>query len=152
MASSNKSTVLGLNLWLPEDKPKREDFVSDNTKLENLVGSHLNNGELHLSVAEKAFLDSPMQILSYTGTGTRSKSFTVDFEAKAAVAFPVDRAPWETVNGVNYCRFGFAVQSAESTGVHLVGRNFTVYQQDAAKGVTCSLNESGVNYTAILIR
>lgn len=37
MASSNKTTYLGLNRWLGTDKPKREDFNADNQKIDTKV-------------------------------------------------------------------------------------------------------------------
>ena len=45
MASSNKTDNLGLNLWLPSDRPKREDFVRDNEILEEEM-SNLQSGIL----------------------------------------------------------------------------------------------------------
>ncbi len=37
MASTNKTENIGLNLWTSADAPKREDFVSDNEKIDSAV-------------------------------------------------------------------------------------------------------------------
>lgn len=48
MASTNKTENLGLNLWLPTDKPKREDFVKDNQAIESRI-SQLSNPNLYIN-------------------------------------------------------------------------------------------------------
>lgn len=55
MAASKKSTVLGLCLWEGTDKPRRVDFVADNEAIESQLGGHIQNDNLHLRHAQKAF-------------------------------------------------------------------------------------------------
>ena len=59
MASSSFTTHLGLCDWAASDRPKRADFVSDNTIIDTQLGGHIANGNIHLSADEKAKLDEP---------------------------------------------------------------------------------------------
>ena len=67
MAASEKTAVLGLSLWAGTDKPRRADFVSDNTALETLVGGHLGDSDLHLDETRRTRLDEPFTVRTYTG-------------------------------------------------------------------------------------
>ena len=46
MPTSHK-TGLGLNAWVGSDCPMRQDFVDDNTLLDELISTHINNQEQH---------------------------------------------------------------------------------------------------------
>lgn len=51
MSSSNKTSYLGLNQWTGDDKPKREDFNSDNEKVD-LAYKLLSQGTFDVSRIE----------------------------------------------------------------------------------------------------
>ena len=72
MPTSHK-TGLGLNAWVGSDCPMRQDFVDDNTLLDELISTHINNQEQHLSAADRALLESGIVIGRYTGDGAASK-------------------------------------------------------------------------------
>lgn len=40
MASTNKTETLGLNQWIGSDKPKMEDFNSDNRLIDTALAGH----------------------------------------------------------------------------------------------------------------
>ena len=53
MSSTNKTANLGLNSWIESDRPKRTDFVSDNTIIDNVLGNHVKDNGVHLTAEEK---------------------------------------------------------------------------------------------------
>ncbi len=69
MASSEKSERLGLSLWEASDRPERLDFRQDNEKLEELVGGHIANVNLHMTAGEREYLKLPYGYEVYKGTG-----------------------------------------------------------------------------------
>lgn len=91
MAASEKTEVLGLSLWAGTDKPRRADFVADNSALETLVGGHLQNADLHLDDARRARVDTPVEVRTYTGTGAVSRSLVFDFSPSAAIVFAIGK-------------------------------------------------------------
>ena len=44
---------MGLNQWQGTDVPKRNDFNTDNQKIEDFVTTHTENTVLHTTQAEK---------------------------------------------------------------------------------------------------
>ena len=57
MATSNYTPNLHLSAWEATDRPKRADFVSDNTIIDTQLGGHIANGNIHLNADEKARLN-----------------------------------------------------------------------------------------------
>ena len=55
MASTNKTTRLQLNSWVASDKPKMEDFNSDNAIIDQSLGTHIANTSIHVTAADKSF-------------------------------------------------------------------------------------------------
>ena len=55
MSSSAKTEKMGLNQWQGTDIPKRNDFNTDNQKIEDFVTTHTENTVLHTTQAEKMF-------------------------------------------------------------------------------------------------
>ncbi len=155
MASTNKSTVLGLSLWTGTDKPRRADFVADNTALETLVGGHMNNADLHLDAARKARIDAPFEVKTVTGTGAESRSVIFSFSPTAAIAFAVGKGAAE-YNGTYTKRYvGFAAGGQNSAGVSVSSVQVRLYQTQttpAAGGAMNALNESGVTYAVMAFR
>ena len=62
MASTNKTQNLGLNNWLETDKPKRIDFVSDNAIVDNILGTHIKDNDIHLTSSEKDRVSEPFEV------------------------------------------------------------------------------------------
>lgn len=50
MPSSAKTEKLGLNNWAGADTPKRADFNQDNRILDEKLGGHLENEDLHVTI------------------------------------------------------------------------------------------------------
>ena len=54
MASTNKTETLGLNQWIGSDKPKMEDFNSDNRLIDTALAGHRADQTVHVSAQERA--------------------------------------------------------------------------------------------------
>lgn len=71
MASTNKTPNLGLNQWLPSDKPKLQDFNRDNEKIDNAVseGAKQETGQWNPIISSGAFVLSDIVERSYCKIG-----------------------------------------------------------------------------------
>lgn len=155
MAASEKTEVLGLSLWAGTDKPRRVDFVADNTALETLVGGHLNDADLHLDDTRRARIDAPIEVRTYTGTGTASRGLVFSYQPQAVIVFAVGKGPAE-YNGTYTKQYtGFSAGGQHSLGVTLSTVQVQVAQgqtEPGAGGSMAALNESGVTYAMIVFR
>lgn len=155
MAASEKTPVLGLSLWTGTDKPRRADFVSDNQALETLVGGHIGSADLHLSDERRARLDTPIEVRTYTGTGTASRSLVFGFPPRAAIVFAVGKGASEYTGAYTKHYAGFSAGGRHSLGVALSTVQVQVQQGQtapAAGGSMPALNESGVTYAVLAFR
>ena len=155
MAASEKTAVLGLSLWAGTDKPRRADFVADNTALETLVGGHLNDGDLHLDDTRRARIDTPVEVRTYTGTGTASRSLVFSYEPQAVIVFAVGKGPAEYNGTYTKAYAGFSAGGQHSLGVALSTVQVQVEQgqtEPDAGGSMAALNESGVTYAMVVFR
>ena len=57
MASSNYTPNLHLSAWNASDRPKRADFVSDNTIIDTQLGGHIANSGIHVSAGGESARD-----------------------------------------------------------------------------------------------
>lgn len=87
MPSTNKTPRLGLNSWVDTDKPRREDFVQDNTILDTVISGHLADMVLHLTEADRLKLSDGLVAGSRAGTGTEEASITLDFNRSLCLCF-----------------------------------------------------------------
>ncbi len=154
MAASEKTEVLGLSLWAGTDKPRRSDFVADNTALETLVGGHLEDADLHLDDTRRARLDTPVSVRTYTGTGTASRGQLFNFSPSALIVFAVEKGASEYTGSYTKHYVGFSAGGQSSLGVVLNGTQVTVKQEQepAAGSSAAALNESGVTYAMLAFR
>ena len=87
MSSTNKTSNLGLNSWIESDKPKRTDFVYDNTVIDRVLGNHVNDGNIHLTEDEKTKVQSPFVIHTIYGTGTATLNVKLGFVPSMVMIF-----------------------------------------------------------------
>ena len=153
MASSSKTANLGLNNWAASDRPKRSDFVNDNSIIDSRLGGHINNSDIHLSAADREKLDLSTQLYQYQGSGTASRSVTLPFEPSLAIVFKKGDAPVSYTSGYVLVNSAFAAQSGNVTGgVTLDGKELTITQNTAASGgVLYNLNKQYSQYLVFLI-
>lgn len=155
MASTEKTNKLGLNLWSETDKPERQDFVNDNQKLEELLGSHLQNEALHLTATEKARVKSPYMFFSFQGDGKEKKNWYLSFEPTLVFLFAANELDGGKENGLKSV-FQAALFGAYGTpGISVSGAKLTLAQQteaqaqEAGAGYRLRLNEKGVTYAGV---
>ena len=74
MASTNKTETLGLNQWIGSDKPKMEDFNSDNRLIDTALAGHRADQTVHVSAQERAAWNAAAPVIgSYTGDGQEER-------------------------------------------------------------------------------
>lgn len=153
MAASEKTAVLGLSLWAGTDKPRRSDFVSDNTALETLVGGHLQNGEAHLDDARRARLDEPFSVTTYTGTGVATRKHLLAFAPRAVLIFAAGKGAAEYTGSYTKLYAAYWANGQSSRGLTVSGMQPAVQQETAASdGCAAALNENGVTYVIVAFR
>ena len=116
MASNKHTTQYQLNQWQAGDPVLREDFNSDNLKLENALAAlatalATKAGNDQLSAAEQTI--PKVSAGSYVGDGTASKSISLPFTPKAVYVCPSHGGtlwiPEGSGNGTTYTYGGLAV-------------------------------------------
>ncbi len=153
MASSNYTPNLHLSAWEASDRPKRADFVSDNTIIDTQLGGHIANNSIHLSTAEKALLDEPYISMMYSGNGESQRTIALDFHPKFVFIYKRG-VPFVTYsNGVNVINAasGSYGQGA-SVGISVTGTGVLVSESAASNGIRVSLNENLAQYTLIAFK
>jgi len=131
-----ESTGLQLASFLPKDL---------------LCGSHISNGDIHLTAPQKERLDVPFRAGTYMGTG--AASMTIDIGAKPYAVFiacpglPPVYTNFSAATAQVY--FGFAMDSGNSMGVELTGTGFRLRMGSGYTLGTTSpaLNVSGNLYS-----
>ncbi len=130
MPSTNKTEKLRLNCWTENDRPTRVDFINDNIIIDNMLGTHLESGTLHLSAEEKARVQSPYSFRIIQGTGEETRNISFDFEPKMVIMIAAGKDAFEISNGeikLNQC---IAVNGYGSSKKCLLsGSTFTFYQK-----------------------
>ena len=153
MASTNKTTNLGLNNWIESDCPKRTDFVSDNLIIDNLVGNHIKDSSLHLSAEEKDRATQPFTAFTYYGTGETTTTVKFSFSPQLVIVCKKN-SPF-TVAGIDYSIVNAAVVSniGTSGGVTISDKTVTAKQSvQAENGVFYNLNKNGSEYLIVAFR
>ncbi len=128
MASTNRTPNLGLNSWLETDRPKRVDFVSDNSIIDSVLGSHITDTVSHLTQSEKNKVDEPFKVTIAYGTGESSTGIHLDFEPSLVIAFKKDGPLFEYANAKNKINSAIATKRGSSNGIALSSDLVTLYQ------------------------
>lgn len=158
MASTEKTSTLGLNLWAETDKPERSDFVGDNQKLEELVGAHLKASAMHLTAEEKERAKNPFQIFSFPGDGKASLNYYLPFEPRLLVLYATYKVDGMLENGLHSVFRAMKFGNYMTPGISCTGAKLVLSQQTEAEaqaagtGYRLRLNEKGVNYCGVIFR
>ena len=86
MPTSHK-TGLGLNAWVGSDCPMRQDFVDDNALLDELISTHVNDQDQHLSAADRALLESALLSDDIREMAPPPKKITLESQPKFVMVF-----------------------------------------------------------------
>ncbi len=154
---TNNKTSLGLNSWLGTDKPKRSDFVEDNTLLDSVLIGHFNDASKHLSAADRTLLAQGFVIGTYMGNGLATQDITLPFEARLVIVFCQHRAAnvYRTGGGYNENNFAIVSKNGSMLGVTLNAAKLTVTQTQStpsAGGTLNNFNSSVEDYAYIAFR
>ena len=153
MASTNKTPNLRLNNWLESDKPMRTDFVADNTIIDNILGTHVNDEDIHLTLSEKDRVSSPYSVSLEYGTGASSITYNPGFSPTMAIIFKTTTPVMRTVSGYPVMNFAIATRKGSTGGATLSGSTFTVRQTSTSEnGVLYNLNEENEAYVIIYFK
>lgn len=153
MGSSTKTTNLRLNNWTETDCPKRSDFVSDNLIIDNLVGSHIKDGSLHLSADEKDRVSEPFETCTIYGTGESTGEAKFNFTPKLVIMC-MKNAPFNK-HGSSYTTVNAGVATAVGTtgGVRISEYTVSFDQSTSAQnGVFYNLNNEDEEYILIAFK
>ncbi|MBC8570525.1 hypothetical protein [Zongyangia hominis] len=152
MASTNHTEHLGLNQWILTDKPRMDDFNSDNLKIDQSLGTHVADGDIHVTAAERAKWNGAPRIASgtYVGDNSVSRTISVGFTPKFCIIFAQDEMPVDPVNdnsiGEVFC--AMAANGTGSYGLRIATGGFTITHQQATPidRRFLRLNLSGTTY------
>jgi hypothetical protein len=154
---TNNKTSLGLNSWLGTDKPKRSDFVEDNTCLDSLLTAHFTDTSKHLSTADRTQLEQSFVMDTYTGNGLLSQDITLPFEAKLVFVFFTRRPAniFRQSAGYNENNFAIVTNSGATLGIYLDKTKLTVCQTltiPSSGGTLNNFNSAGSSYVYLAFR
>lgn len=150
MASTNKTQNLNLNQWIGTDKPKRTDFNHDNSMIDNICGTHMNDKDIHIHADERLFWNTQVVTGLYFGTGKPQMEILLGFNPKAVIVFAHDRSLGITDK---FTYSGIATEYANTVGITTSENGFTVYEAYNSKnGITPTLNSRGVDYSYIAFK
>ncbi|MBQ3417420.1 MAG: hypothetical protein IJH32_06270 [Ruminococcus sp.] len=153
MASTNHTPNLGLCQWAASDKPKRADFVSDNSIIDTALGGHIANAALHLTASEKAKLNESFVVRAYAGTGESSRAITVDFQPTLALVYKKNAPPVSYSSGNILVNFAVAAYGfGGSSGLSVTSTGITVSQASVTGGVGVDLNVNEEQYVAVIFK
>ena len=123
---------------------------------ELLCGSHIGNGDIHLTTPQKERLDSPFHIGSYMGNGASTVNITTAVRPYAVFVIAPELPPIHPnfSAGTTQVYFGFAMQGGNgSMGVELTSTGFRLRMGSGASlGTTQpALNASGMQYVYLAL-
>lgn len=152
MASTNKTEHLSLNQWVLTDKPRMDDFNSDNQKLDQAVGEHTADTTLHITSSERSKWNGAPKLAvgTYVGNNALTRTISVGFTPKFCAVFAQDEMPVDPVNedGIGEVFAAFACTGTGSLGLAVASGGFTVthHQSTPLDSRFLRLNFSGKTY------
>lgn len=157
MPSTNKTAFLGLNKWLGSDKPKMEDFNSDNQKIDNAIKAHQEDPNLHLTPQQKDWVATPFILGSYVGNGQEERMIELGFTPRFLVVLGHEMSPFEYSAYMVHTNQFMAVACGDgfTLGISLAEGGFVVYLNKAgpSDGTTSvQMNVTGVTYHYFAVR
>ena len=154
---TNNKTSLGLNSWVGTDKPKRSDFVDDNTLLDSLLTAHFNDNTKHLTAADRTLLTQAFVSGVYVGNGQAQQDITLPFEARLVMVFALNKPTvlYRSSGGYYENNFAVVASSGAMGGMTLTKAKLSVFEDQTtptAGSTKNNLNNSGSAYIYIAFR
>lgn len=153
MASTYKTTFLGLNRFIGTDSPKMDDINFDNQTVDQKFKEHMES-DMHLTQQDREQMKSTGYIKgSYTGDGKASKTITLGKEVEFGIIY-ADKEPLvkAMTNGESIIWSAVIGDTVSSKGAYATAGGFVVQQLLGASsdGKKPSLNEKGKTYAYII--
>lgn len=155
MAATSYTPNLGLCAWKATDRPKRIDFVNDNSIIDETLGLHIANSSLHVSAEEKELYANPYTVFSYVGDGAASKTFELGDSYRFAIVFQKYYPAVEIDSNSNIIsHFAIVGRTFGSSANLTLKTSSLVVTQDtqATDNVKNNFNENEGQYVAILFK
>ncbi|MBQ5968641.1 MAG: hypothetical protein IKN72_11825 [Clostridia bacterium] len=119
--------------------------------------THVTDGSVHLTQAERDRISVPIVTGTYTGLGPYNDvQIQLDFAPKFVAVFPEDAAAvaWDSVNSTTKCSFDFTWPGSTNHCLHITAGGFTVHQNTTVpqNSSTRTLNEYGVTYAYVAVK
>lgn len=156
MASTQKTDYLKLNHWNGTDVPQRQDFVNDNLLIDQAVGAHKADMEIHLTAGDRVKLNDLFFTGTYIGNGEGSRVIALREAPKFLIlyplSYPMGKADFQAQ--LHFNNWGFCTQDGGSYGLSVKGNTLTVSQSAIVEFSyeTRRFNQSGVSYQYIAFR
>ena len=122
---------------------------------ELLCGTHIRDTDIHASAAEKDLWNHPLYVSIYSGSGTVSRTITLDFEPAWVCVFATEcpSAVFNTSLQRTDLYSAFASKYGSGTGIELNGRTLRVYTEHSDfSGCMPLLNKAGYRYCLVAAR
>lgn len=129
------------------------DFPSFISK-DLLCGTHINDGNIHLSEAQQEYLNTPFVSGTYFGTGDATRSISLDFKPSVVIVCG-RQLPFVQVNSSsNKVYAAVATAGGASYGVEITNSGFKVRntENETVKGFSPFLNELGTTFFYIAFK
>lgn len=158
MASTYKTEHYGLNNWLGSDKPKREDFNQDNSRVDSALNQIQTQMDMHtvstvhVSGQERTAWNGKARIVTgaYMGDGKASRVIALGFAPQFVAVWPAAYPPvtFDSLAGVTTAMSAFGTAGSESLGLALSETGFTVQNSSGTSpmGLEVMLNMAQVPY------
>lgn len=119
---------------------------------ELLCGSHIRNNTIHVTQNDKDLWNQSFVTGHYLGTGSASKTVSLDFEPKLVIVCAGGK-PAVTTNFTNQTSTAYIAVSTDSglNGVEVTSTGFKA-KNTTSGNVTSSLNELGITYIYIAFK
>ncbi len=131
-----------------------DELVSEKIPDSFFCKCHVNNADLHLSEADRAYLNEPYVIGTYTGDGSSSGlDINLGFRPKAVIIYrnSYHISSYSTSDGVSNCYMGMAIGTSYTRGPLILDNGFRV-KTVVTSSATTHLNDEGGAYTYIAFR
>lgn len=153
MGSSYKTPHLNLSCFVGTDKPKMDDFNSDNKKIDSAMKIHEDNSNVHVTLEEKERWNSgAFTVGTYCGDGKTKRDVNIGFCPRLCFVFQsgMPLISFDAQTGANIC-CGVACEQGCTQFVTLTLNGFTIENMSTPSpfGAVPKLNANGQNYVYI---
>ena len=155
MASSSFTKNLGLCSWKDTDKPKRMDFVADNQIIDEKLGTHLSDTDIHINADEKEKMMNPYTVFEYAGNGESERTLTLSDTYSFVILYQkFYPAVTKDSSGNIVSHLCFAGRLFGSGGEVTLQSDKLIVTQDstATDSVKNNFNENNGQYVALLFK